>query len=333
MELETTYLNLQLRSPLVVSALPLSRRLDNIKRMEDAGAGAVVLFSLFEEQVDLESQVNRYLANNPKASPADTEAVFPDQKQFEGRTEDYLAHIQKAKESVDIPIIASINCKHQWRIVETAQKIEAAGADALELNVYNIPANMDRTSEQIEDKYVNTLQALKRSIGIPIAVKLVPYFTNLASMARRLDQAGADALVMFNRFYQPDLDPVTLKMRSEVTAGSSHDSRLALHWIAILSGHVRADLAATSGIYEAEDVVKMLMVGADVVMPASVLLREGIEYLETLTQDVTTWLDKNDYASLKSLKGILRQFHSRDVSDFERKEYIRAIRGDQNETS
>lgn len=325
MKLNTTYLNLNLQSPLIVSASPLSRSLDNIKRMEDAGAAAVVLYSLFEEQVHVEQQIAHYLEKNPKASSADVDALFPAHKQFEGRIEDYLTHIQKAKDAVNIPIIASLNCEHQGKMMDIAQEIEAAGADALEVNIYHIPANMDRTSEQIEDAYINMLRLLKNDVKIPLAVKLVPFFTNLTAMARRLDQGGADALVLFNRFYQPDFDPETLQMRSEIPLGHSQDSRLAAHWIAILYGSVKADLAATGGIYTAEDVVKMLMVGADVVMLASVLMQEGIEHLSTLKQALSTWLARNDYASVESVQGVFRQFLSRDVSSFEREEYIRTV--------
>lgn len=327
MNLNTTYLNLNLRSPLVVSASPLSRRLDNIKRMEDAGAAAVVLFSLFEEQAHVEQQVKRYLEKNPRVTAADTDALFPARKQFAGRVEDYLSHIQKAKAAVDIPIIASLNCQHQGKTLEIAQEMEAAGADAIEVNLYHIPANMDRTSEQIEDVYVNLVRVSKANVKVPVAAKLVPYFTNLSAMARRLDQAGVDGLVLFNRYYQPDFDPVTLKMRSEVTLGTSQDSRLATHWLAILCGFVRADLAATGGVYLAEDVVKKLMVGAKVVMLNSALMKDGIEQIAVLTEQLSTWLDQNDYPSVESLHGLLRQFHSRDVSTFEREAYIRAIGG------
>jgi dihydroorotate dehydrogenase (fumarate) len=325
MNLDTKYLNLTLHSPLVVSASPLSQSLDNVKRMEDAGAGAVVLYSVFEEQLRLEQKLFDYYKEHPTATPADALALFPAKKQFHTGLEDYLNHIGNCKDTVEIPIIASLNCKSLGNWAEFAQRIEAAGADALELNIYHIPTNMDQPAEHIEAMYLTVLKMVKAAVRIPVAVKLSPYFTNLASMARQLDEAGADALVLFNRFCQPDFDPTTLSLKSDIPLGSPADSRLPLHWIAILYGYVKPDLAATGGIYTAEGVVKMLMVGAKVTMLASVLLIEGIDYLHTIEQDLRLWLDQNDYASVAGLQGILRQFHSKDAGAFERNEYVRAI--------
>jgi dihydroorotate dehydrogenase (fumarate) len=326
MNLNTTYLNLTLRSPLVVSACPLSERLENIKRMEDAGAGAIVLYSLFEEQVQIEQQIYAYYKQNPTATPADANAVFPSHQQFHTDLEAYLTHIQNCKDTVTIPIIASLNCNAlggSW--IDFARNVEAAGADALELNIYFIPTDTNWTSEQIEDTYLMALQAVKAAIRIPVAVKLVPYFTNMARMARRLDLAGANALVLFNRFYQPDLDPHTLRLSSDIPLGTREDSRLPLHWISILYGTVKADLAATSGLYTAQDVVKMLMVGAKVTMLASVLLKEGIDALRIVQKELDIWLEQNAYESVASLQGILRQFHTTDMSAFERGEYVKRI--------
>ena len=325
MNLETTYLNLTLRSPIIVSASPLSQNLDNIKRMEDAGAGAIVLYSLFEEQLRLEQQLTNYFREHPTATAEDALNLFPAQKQFDAGLDDYLKHIGKCKETVAIPIIASINCKSLGYWTDVAQQIAEAGADALELNIYHIPTNMDQTAEQIEAMYLTILRVVKGAVQIPVAIKLNPYFTNLASMARQLDQAGADALVLFNRFYQPDFDPRTLNLTSTIPYGTPSDSRLPLHWIAILYGHVKADLAATGGILSAEDVVKMLMVGSKVAMLASVLLQNGIDHLRVIEQELRAWLEQNDYPTLAAAHGILRQFHSNDASKFERAQYIRAI--------
>ncbi|MBZ0299050.1 MAG: dihydroorotate dehydrogenase-like protein [Anaerolineae bacterium] len=325
MDLTTRYLNLTLRSPLVVSALPLSERLDHIKQMEDAGAGAVVLFSLFEEQLRSEQQLRTYYKSNPTATPEDALALFPPQPHFHFALDDYLAHVRRAKEAVSIPIIASLNCRSLGSWTAFAREIEAAGADALELNIYFIPTNMDTTSEQVEDLYLRILKVVKDVVHIPVAVKLSPYLTNVANMARRLNQAGASGLVLFNRFYQPDLDPKTLRVQPEIPLGTPQDSRLPLHWIAILYGYIKADLAATGGIYTAEDVVKMMMAGARVTMLASALLKNGIDYLNTLDQSLRDWLDQNDYTSLSQLQGIVSRFHSQDPSAFERSEYIRAI--------
>lgn len=323
--LDTTYLNLALRSPIVVSASPLSRSLDNIKRMEAAGAGAIVLHSLFEEEIRLEQQILRYFEDHPTATAADAQARFQVQEQFSNRLKDYLKHIANAKRAVTVPIIASLNCRSLGSWTDVAAQIEAAGADALELNVYPMPTNMEQTSEHIESMIVHTAHVVKEAIGIPLAVKLSPYFTNLAGLARRLDETGVGGLVLFNRFYQPDLDPKTLKLRVDVPLANPSDVRLPLHWISILHRRVKADLAATGGIYSAEDVIKLLMVGAKVTMVNSALLKNGIDYLSILTTDLRVWLEQNDYASVASVYGILPQFHSKDAAAFERTQYIRAI--------
>jgi dihydroorotate dehydrogenase (fumarate) len=325
MNINTTYLNMPLHSPLVVSASPLSTSVENIKRMEDAGAAAIVLFSLFEEQLRIEQQRRKYLEAHPKATPTDAEALYPARHPYHMDLNDYLEHIRRTKEAVKIPIIASLNCQVLGSWMDFSRKIEAAGADALELNIYSIPTSMDRPSEYIEDMYVRILTVVKEAINIPVAVKLTPFFTNTASLSRHLDQAGAGGLVLFNRFYQPDFDPRTLQVRYGASLGKSHDSLLALHWIAILFGKVRADLAATGGILTVEDIVKMLMVGARVTMLASTLLENGIEHLRTLEQGLRSWLDENDYSSVAELQGIISQFHSNDPSAFERTAYIRAI--------
>ncbi|NWF69873.1 MAG: dihydroorotate dehydrogenase-like protein [Chloroflexi bacterium] len=326
MNLNTTYLGLPLRSPLLVSASPLSKTLDNLKQMEEAGAGAIVLFSLFEEQLRGEQQRQSYAERHPQATAEDADALYAAQHSYYSRRlDDYLTHIQQAKASVSIPIIASLNCTALGSWTDYAQRIEQAGADALELNIYYIPTNMDTSAEQVEDMYVRLLKAVKSALKIPVAIKLTPFVTNLAHVARRLDQAGANALVLFNRFYQPDLDPVTLKMRAEIPLGTPNDSRLPLHWIAILYGYLRADLAASGGIYSAEDVVKMLMVGAKVTLLASALLQHGIGQLQVIERDLRQWMQANDYDSLASLQGIVSQFRSKDPSAFERSEYIRAL--------
>ncbi len=325
MNLDTKYLNLTLHSPLVVSASPLSQSLDNIRRAEDAGAGAVVLYSLFEEQIRVEQQMLRYYSEHPTATPADARVLFPAQKQFHAQVDDYLTHISNAKKAAAIPIIASINCKSLGNWTDFVPQIEQAGADALELNIYYVPANMDRTAEQIEATYLTLLKVVKEAVSIPVAVKLTPYFTNLAGLAHRFDLAGADGIILFNRFYQPDFDPITLKFKPDIPLGGPADLRLSLHWIAILYGYLKSDLAATGGIYSAEDVVRLLMVGAKVTMLSSVLLKEGIDHLAVLAQNLRDWLEQNEYPSVAGVQGILRQFHSKDSGAFERAEYVRAI--------
>ena len=323
--LDTTYLNLKLRSPLVVSALPLSDSVDNVKRMEDAGAGAVVLYSVFEEQVRIERQMLKYLQQNPKATAEDAQKLFPMRDEFRVTIDEYLEHIRKCKQTVSIPIIASLNCKSFGGWTSFAQRIGEAGADALELNIYHMPTDMDRTSEQVETLYLTILEIVKAAVNIPVAVKLSPYFTNLAQLARQFDKVGADGLVLFNRFYQPDFNPQTLRLHAEMPLAQRGDSRLPLHWIAILYGYIKADLAATGGIFTAQDIVKMLMVGANITMLASVLLKKDIGYIGTLEQNLRQWLERNDYESVQGLQGIMRQFHSKDPSAFERNTYLHAI--------
>lgn len=310
MKLQTTYLGLTLRSPLVVSALPISRSIDNLRQMEDAGAGAIVLYSLFEEQLRRDYE--------RAAMPVSTQEM-----RLPGLVA-YTEAITAAKQAVDIPIIASLNCKSLGNWSDYAEAIEAAGADALELNVYYIPDNMDQTSEQIEDMHITILKAVKNAVSIPVAMKLVPYFTNVARFARRLDQTGVDGLVLFNRFYQPDFDPQTLKVTRDPRMGAATDSCLPLYWIAQLCGYVRADLAAASGIYTATDVVKMLMAGARVVLLGSALLTEGIDYLRTLTDDLNRWLDENDYVSVARVQGLMRQYQNRE-STSERTQYLQVV--------
>jgi dihydroorotate dehydrogenase (fumarate) len=325
MNLNTTYLNLSLQSPLVVSASPLSKSLDNIKRMEDAGASAIVLFSLFEEQVRIQQRILTFLQEHANARLSDAQALFPSPDHVHVDLENYLIHIQQCKQAVKIPIIASLNCTSMGVWADYTRQLEQAGADALELNVYYIPTDIYTTAAHVEDMYITILKMVKSTVQIPVAIKLTPFFTNLAHVARRLDQAGADGLVLFNRFFQPDFDPRTLQLQADVPLGTPNDSRLPLHWIAILYGRVKADLAATGGLYTAEDMVKMLMVGAKVTMLASVLYQEGINHISTLEQNLRTWLDQNDYKSVEALQGILRQFHSENTSVLERKEYIQTI--------
>jgi dihydroorotate dehydrogenase (fumarate) len=322
MNLSTTYLGMSLHSPLVVSASPLSEDVRNVKRMEDAGAGAIVLFSLFEEQVRTDWQVLSFFRPHPLGGRHE---IPVSSEQFHTDLDGYLTHIRTCKEAVDIPIIASLNCTSLGTWIEFAHQIEQAGADALELHIHFIPTDMDSTSEQIEDLYCRILKAVKSVVGIPVAVKVSPFFTNMMRMARRLDSAGANALVLFNRFFQPDFDPQTLQVQSTLQLSTSADSRLPLHWIAILHRRIKGDLAATSGIHTAEDVVKMLMVGAKVTMLASALLREGIEQLRTIEQALCEWMDKNSYTSISELQGLVSQFNSRDPSAFERVEYLRTI--------
>jgi len=276
MDLSTTYLGLKLRSPLLPAASPLSEEIDTIKEMEDAGAAGVVLYSLFEEQLRSDSaELARHLEHGTE-SFAEALTYFPEPEEFRLGPEEYLAHISKAKAAVKMPIIASLNGSSVGGWTQYAKGIQQAGADALELNIYYIPTDMDRTSSEIEQTYLDILRAVKSVVSIPVAVKLSPFFTNFANMARRLEQAGANGLVLFNRFYQPDIDLESLEVKPNILLSTPMAMRVPLRWIALLYGKVHASLAATSGIHRASDVLKMLMAGADATMLCSALIRHGV---------------------------------------------------------
>jgi dihydroorotate dehydrogenase (fumarate) len=325
MDLSTTYLGLRLRTPLVPSASPLSEDLDNIRRMEDAGASAVVLHSLFEEQLRQERSELFHFLTHGTESFAESLTYFPEPEEFHVGPEAYLDHIRKAKAAVSIPIIASLNGSSPGGWTEYARLIEQAGADALELNIYYVAADIDEPAEMVEGTYLDILEAVKSVVTIPVAVKLSPFFSSLANVAGRLDRAGANGLVLFNRFYQPDIDLHTLDVRPNILLSTPHALRLPMRWIAILYGRIKADLAATSGIHHAEDVVKMLLVGARVTMLCSVLLHKGIEHLRVLERTVRQWLEEREYESVEQLQGSMSQLHSPDPNAFERSQYVRGL--------
>jgi dihydroorotate dehydrogenase (fumarate) len=325
MDLSTTYLDLRLRTPLVPSASPLSEDLGNIRRMEDAGASAVVLHSLFEEQLRQDRVELHHHLTHGTHSFAESLTYFPEPEEFHVGPDGYLNHIRKAKEAVKIPIIASLNGSSPGGWTEYARMIQQAGADAVELNIYNIPTNMDQSASEIEQTYLDVLGAVTSAVSIPVAVKLSPFFTNLANVARRLDDAGADGLVLFNRFYQPDIDLQTLDVRPNLLLSTPQALRLPMRWIAILYGRIAANLAATGGIHHAEDVIKMLLVGARITMLCSVLLQKGIEHLRVLERGIREWLQEREYESVEQMRGSMSQLHSADPSAFERAQYVRAL--------
>jgi dihydroorotate dehydrogenase (fumarate) len=325
MDLTTTYMGMTLRSPLVPSASPLSEDIDNIKRMEDAGAAAVVMHSLFEEQITLERyELHHHLTYGTESFP-EALTYFPEPANFRVGPEEYLNHIRKAKEKVGIPIIASLNGSSVGGWTDYARLIQQAGASAVELNIYYVPTDIELTSEQIEQTYINILQAVKAAVTIPVAVKLSPYFTNMANMAKRLDNAGADGLVLFNRFYQPDINLENLEVQPNVLLSTPQAMRLPLRWVAILYGRINASLAATSGIHNARDVLKMLMAGANITMLCSVLLREGINHIRCIEQEMRTWMEKHKYESVQLLQGSMSQKNCPDPSAFERSQYMKAL--------
>ena len=325
MNLTTTYLGQTLKSPLVVSASPLAETLDGIKKIEDAGGAAVVLHSLFEEQLRQDSLELDERMTAGTESFAEALTYFPEPSEFRLGPEDYLEHIAKAKKTVKIPIIASLNGSTLGGWTSYAKQFEQAGADALELNIYSIPTDLNRPAEQIEQTYLDILKAAKAEIKIPVAVKLSPFFTNFANMAKRLDDAGANGLVLFNRFYQPDIDLETLEVTPNVLLSTPMAMRLPLRWVAILHGRVKASLAATSGIHRGTDALKCLMAGADVTMICSVLLRRGIEHLTVIQKEMADWMQEHEYESVAQLHGSMSQEKCGDPSAFERAQYMKAI--------
>lgn len=327
MDLTTTYLGLKLRTPLMPSACgPLSNTLEKIRALEDAGASAIVMYSLFEEEIQHESQELDFYLTQGSYSYAEALDYFPDPRAFDLGPDHYLKHLRRAKEIVDIPVIGSLNGVSSGGWIRYAKEIEQAGADALELNIYYIPTDLDLPGIQIEQMYVNVLEDVKKSIRIPVAIKLGPYFSNMAHMARRLCTAGADGLVLFNRFYQPDIDLEQLEVVPNVLLSTPQAMRLPLRWIAILHGQIQASLAATSGIHSAEDVLKMLMAGADVTMLCSTLLKNGVGQIRNLERDLVRWMEEHEYDSVALMKGSLSQKSCAHPAAFERANYMKALK-------
>jgi dihydroorotate dehydrogenase (fumarate) len=325
MNLATRYLGFKLRTPLVPSASPLSEKIDNIKRMEDAGASAIVFHSLFEEQVRRDHHELQYYLDQGTESYAESLSYFPDRAEFKVGPEAYLEHIAQAKAAVDIPVIGSLNGTTFGGWMTYARQIEQAGADALELNIYSIPSDPEVSAADIETGYLTILRSIKAQLKIPVAVKLSPFFTNFAQFARRADRNGANALVLFNRFYQPDIELETLEISPNVLLSTPMAMRLPMRWIAMLYGRVGANLAATSGIHRATDALKMLMAGADVTMLCSVLLRRGIEHIRVIEREMREWMEEHEYESVEQLKGSMSQKNCPDPSAFERAQYMRAL--------
>ena len=325
MDLSTTYLGMQLRTPLVPSASPLTENVDNIKRMEDAGAAAVVFHSLFEEQISAQRHELNEAMTQGTESFAEALTYFPEPEHFHVGPETYLKNIAKARECTQIPIIGSLNGSTRGGWLDYARQIEQAGANALELNIYYVPTGTDLGGAEVEQTYIEILKTVKSEVTIPVAVKLGPFFTNFANVAKRLDEAGANGLVLFNRFYQTDIELGSLELTPSILLSTSRATRLPLRWIGILYGRINASLAASSGVHRAVDAIKLLMVGADVTMVCSVLLRHGISQLKVLEEDMRIWLEENEYESLSQLQGSVSQQKCDDPSAFERALYTRAL--------
>ncbi len=326
MNISTRYLGIPLESPLVASASPLMKDLVNIKHLEDAGASAVVLNSLYEEEIRAEREALLHHLEFGTESFPEALSYFPNPDVFYAKTDAYLEHIRRARDTVDIPVIASLNGSTLGGWTTFALQMQQAGATAIELNIYNIATNMHVTGAEVEQQVVEIVAAVKNAVSIPIAVKLSPYFSSMAYMANQLDLAGANALVLFNRFYQPDINLETLETEPNILLSTPYDLRLPLRWIGILYGRIQADLAATSGIHTAEDVVKMLMVGANVTMMTSALLKHGIDHLSTVKQDLVHWLEVNEYESVEQMRGSMSQIHNEDEAAYERVQYMRGLK-------
>lgn len=325
MDLTTRYLGVELRNPLVAGAGPLNAELDNIRRLEDLGAGAVVLPSIFEEQIEREQQMVEDLVSIGTDSFPEALSYFPAQSAYAVDPSHYLDLVRRAAEAVDIPVIGSLNgvTDHGW--VDYARQIEAAGARAIELNIYFIPSNLDLLGDAVEQRYLDILKAVKAAVRIPVAVKIGPYFSAIGNMACRLDQAGADGLVLFNRFYQPDIDLATLTLVSDLDLSQPSEMRLPLLWLGVLAGRVKASLAASTGVDSADDIIKYLLVGADVVMTASSLLRHGIGHIKVLRDGLERWLAARGADSLRSIRGCMSHRNIADPAAFERANYIKVL--------
>ena len=324
-DLTTTYLGLQLKNPLVVSPSPLCQDVGRLSEMEDAGAAAVVLHSLFEEQIALNaSDFDRTLAAQ-KDGYAEAVSYLPELHTYKLGPEEYLEHIRKAKAAVDIPVIASLNGATTGGWVRYAKLMEQAGADALELNIYHIATDPTRPASEVEQQYVDLVNDVRTAVKLPLAVKVGPSFSAFANLAHRLVGAGANGLVLFNRFYQPDLDVEHLEVVPSLTLSTSAELLLRLHWTAVLYGRVKADFAVTGGVHTGHDVLKAMMAGANVAMMASALLKHGIDHVATVRQEMLNWMEEREYESVAQMRGSLAQKAVKNPGAYERGNYIKVL--------
>jgi dihydroorotate dehydrogenase (fumarate) len=324
-DLATKYLGLELRNPVVASASPLTKKVDTIRRLEDAGIGAVVLYSLFEEQITYASHELDHYLHRGTESFSEAMSFFPDLGRYNVGPDGYLEHIARAKAAVGVPVIASLNGVSRGGWVDYAAQIQEAGADALELNIYYLPTDLDLTGSELEKTYVELVEAVRGKVTLPIAVKLSPQFTSLPNVAAKLVAAGANGLVLFNRFYQPDFDLETFEVVATVTLSRSDELRLPLRWIAILSPHLPCDFAATSGIGDVEDLVKAILAGAKVGMIASEFIRAGVERAGSLVAELSAWMEQAEYQSVSQMVGSMSQRAVTEPAAFERANYMRAL--------
>lgn len=326
MDIRTEYLGLALRTPLVASSSPLTGNLDNLRRLEDAGIAAVVLPSIFEEQINAESVAIHDMLDTGAGSSGEASGYFPDLEDYNTGPDHYFELVARAKQHLGIPVIASLNGATPGGWVEYARDLEEAGADAIELNLYSISADPETSPELIEGRYRELVALVAEEVSVPVAVKLSPFLTALAHTARELVRVGARGLVLFNRFYQPELNLANLQVEPHLVLSRSDELRLPLRWIAILRDQIKASLAATSGVHSAEDVLKALLCGADVAMMASALLTHGPGHVTALERALIAWLEEREYASVSQMKGSVSQKAYDDPAAFERANYIRTLR-------
>ena len=324
-DLSTTYLGLKLKNQLVASSGPLAKDIANLKKFEDAGIGAVVLHSLFEEQINAESlELDRFLSRSTE-SYAESLNYFPDMGRYNIGPEAYLEHIRKAKEAVRVPIIASLNGVSAGGWVRYARLMQEAGADGLELNIYLLPTDPEMAGDKVEANYVDLVRHVMANVRIPVAVKFGPYFSSIPNFCRKLDQTGVDALVMFNRFYQPDFDLEALEVKPNLFLSDSNTLLLRLHWVAVMYGHLRADMAITGGVHTVYGVLKSMMAGAKVAMSTSCLLRYGIGYAAQIIQDLREWMEEHEYETIEQMQGSMSVKHVTNAAVFERANYMKVL--------
>lgn len=325
MDLSTRYMGLKLKHPIIASSSPLSETLEGVKLLEDSGAAAIVMFSLFEEQIRRENEAYDFLLESGSDCFAESLNYFPSIDRAPKGPDQYLNLIGKAVAATDIPIIGSLNGVTNEGWIDYARQIQEAGAHALELNVFFIPTDIDITPAEVEQRYFDILQAVKSSVSIPVAIKLSPFFSSIGNMAKRLSEAGADGLVMFNRFYQPDIDINLLQVDSRASLSTPEEIRHPLLWIAVLFGRIEASLAASRGVHSSDEIVKYLLAGADVVTVASALMKHGPQYLQVLVDDVEQWLSARNYQSMDEVRGVMSRLHAPNPSAFERVNYIKIL--------
>lgn len=324
-DLSTEYLGLRLKNPLVPSASPLSKSLGKARQLEDAGASAIVMYSLFEEELRVEEAMTERFLLEPALGHGESSSFLPDLSRYMNSLDRYLDQLRRLKESLDIPVIASLNGVSLGGWIDLAVELQRAGADALELNVYHMAANAEDSAEAVEQRYIELLKELRNAVSLPIAMKLSPYFSSLPNFVRRLEAAGANGIALFNRFYQPDIDLLSLSMADEIHLSTPDDALLRLRWIGILHGRTRLNLAATGGVHGPGEALKMLLAGADVVHLASCLLQHGPERLTEILRGIEAWMLEREYESVSQLKGSMSQQNLPDPGAYARASYVRVL--------